>query len=62
MKDTTFYTKGETVEAKTKLQLCLVSMPNMETMTPLANQTNINNSQLDFKANFHIDLIDTLKK
>ena len=44
MKDTTFYTKGETVEAKTKLQLCLVSMPNMETMTPLANQTNINNS------------------
>ena len=44
MKDTTFYAKGETFEAKTKLQLCLVSMPNMETMTPLANQTNINNS------------------
>ena len=41
-----FNAKGETFEDKTKLQLCLVSMPNMETTgswetaTPIAKQIN----------------------
>ena len=36
-----FNAKDETFEAKTKLQLCLVSMPNMETTAPWETTTAI---------------------